>query len=167
MFRWMPVWALFALLLPGCVIVADVKDDDDGLSARFAKPQRAEDLYETARSYKAFDATLADLMAAIDRRGMNIFATVDHAAGAASINSALPPTTLVIFGNPKGGTPLIDANRYMALALPLKALVWEADGKVMVAVTDIRTTARLHQVEIDKVDGVRRVLGDILREASE
>lgn len=75
------------------------------------------------KSSADFDATLAQLQSAIDARGFKTFAVIDHAAGAATVGQDLRPTTLIIFGNPKGGTPLMLADQRMGLELPLKMLV--------------------------------------------
>lgn len=87
----------------------------------------------------SFDQTAAQLEAAIRSRGFTVFAEVDHAAGAESAGLSLAPSRLFIFGNPQGGTPLMQANPALGLDLPLKALVYEEDGEVNVLVTDIRT----------------------------
>jgi len=66
-----------------------------------------------------------------------IFARVDHAAGAKKVGKELAPTQLLIFGNPKLGTPLMLSNRNIGLDLPLKALAWQdSDGKVRVSYND-------------------------------
>lgn len=94
-----------------------------------------------------FATTLTKLQAAIDARAFKTFAVVDHAKGAASIDADLRPTTLIIFGNPKGGTPLIQAAQTMGIFLPLKALVYEnADGSVAIATSDIRHALKEHGV---------------------
>jgi len=54
-----------------------------------------------------------------------VFAHIDHSAQAAQVNLSLPPTDLLIFGNPKGGTPLMRSNQTIGIDLPLKALVWQ------------------------------------------
>src|ERR1700753_1067628 len=72
--------------------------------------------------------TLDRLEAALKAAGMTIFARVDHAGGAASVGLALRPTELIIFGNPKGGTPLMQANQMVGLDLPLRVLGWEDDA---------------------------------------
>ena len=59
------------------------------------------------------------------QRGLTIFARVDHAAGAAKIDKTLRPTEVLIFGNPQGGTPLMECAQTAGIDLPLKALVWE------------------------------------------
>jgi len=61
-------------------------------------------------------------------RGLTVFARVDHAAGAAAVGLSLRPTDLLVFGNAKGGTPLMQAAQVAGLDLPLKALVWQDGG---------------------------------------
>ena len=59
------------------------------------------------------------------QKGLNIFARIDHAAGAKKVEQQLRPTEVLIFGNPKGGTPLMQCAQTIGIDLPLKALVWE------------------------------------------
>jgi uncharacterized protein (DUF302 family) len=77
--------------------------------------------------------TIERLSKAITDGGNTIFATIDQAAAAKTVGLPLRPTTLIIFGNPKGGTPLMDAFPLVGLDLPLKLLVWEEGGDVRVA----------------------------------
>ena len=73
--------------------------------------------------------TLDRLTAALAAKGITVFARIDHAAGAASVGLPLRPTTLLIFGNPVAGTPLMQAAQTAGIDLPLKALVWQGvDG---------------------------------------
>jgi len=72
--------------------------------------------------------TLTRLQAAIEKRGAGVFAVIDHAEGAASIDADLRPTTLVIFGNPKLGTPILQANQKAGLDLPLRVLVYQDEA---------------------------------------
>ncbi len=65
------------------------------------------------------------LQAEIRAQGMTVFARLDHAAGAAEVGLTLPPTELIIFGNARGGTPLMQSEQTVGIDLPLKALVWE------------------------------------------
>jgi uncharacterized protein (DUF302 family) len=75
--------------------------------------------------------TLDRFEAILKEKGFRIFARVDHAAGAKSVNMELRPTELIIFGNPAGGTPFMLAEQTMGLSLPLRALAWQdAAGKV-------------------------------------
>ena len=81
-----------------------------------------------------FDATLDRLAKAIERAGLTIFALIDHAAGAQRVGLAMPPTVVLIYGNAKGGTPIMLAAPQAALDLPLRVLVREdADGRTLVA----------------------------------
>ncbi len=61
----------------------------------------------------------------LDERGLQIFNRIDHAAGAASVDLALRPTELILFGNPQVGTPLMQCDPTVGLALPQKMLIWE------------------------------------------
>jgi uncharacterized protein (DUF302 family) len=63
-------------------------------------------------------------------KGMKIFARIDQAAEAASAGMTLRPTILLLFGNPKAGTPLMEQFPSLAIDLPLKALIWESSEKV-------------------------------------
>ena len=70
----------------------------------------------------------------ISERGMNVFARIDHAAGAAEVGLTLRPTELIIFGNARGGTPLMQSVQTGGIDLPLKALVWQdATGKTWIS----------------------------------
>ena len=81
----------------------------------------------------AFAATLERLTLAMSRAGMTLFGTIDHAALARGVGLTMPPTTVLLYGNPKGGTPIMQANPQAALDLPLRALVRERpDGRVLV-----------------------------------
>lgn len=82
-------------------------------------------------SHSAAD-TVDRLEAALKERGFIIFARLDHAAAATSKGLKMPASTVVVFGNPKAGTPAMLKKPTLAIDLPLKALVWEdATGKVM------------------------------------
>jgi uncharacterized protein (DUF302 family) len=69
--------------------------------------------------------TMAKLEAEVKAKGLTVFAHVDHAAGAATVGLSLLPTDLLIFGNAKGGTPLMQAAQTVGIDLPLKVLVWQ------------------------------------------
>ena len=84
----------------------------------------------TLPSAHSAKATADRLAAEIAAKGMTVFARIDHAAGAKEVGMALRPTEVLIFGNAKGGTPLMAAKQTIGIDLPLKALVWEdAAGK--------------------------------------
>ena len=89
--------------------------------------------------------TMDRLEAEVKARGMTVFARVDHAAGAAAVGLQLRPTVVLIFGNAKAGTPLMQADQTVGIDLPLKALVFEdASGKVWLTYNDPHWLARRH-----------------------
>jgi len=85
----------------------------------------------TRPSHHSVDETLGRLEGLIRTAGVTVFALVDHSGEAAKVGLTMRPTKLLIFGNPKAGTPLMIASPSIAIDLPLKILVWEnADGGV-------------------------------------
>ena len=94
--------------------------------------------------------TTRRLEAAVKAKGMTIFARIDHAAGAEEVGLALRPTELLIFGNAKGGTPLMQSDQTMGIDLPLKALVWQdAAGKTWLSYNDPSWLAKRHGMGAD------------------
>ena len=90
----------------------------------------ADGLITMASSFSAKE-TMDRLEAEVKAKGLTVFARIDHAAGAIEAGLPLRPTAVLIFGNAKGGTPLMQANQAIGIDLPLKALVFEdAAGKV-------------------------------------
>lgn len=87
-----------------------------------------------------FQATLARVTDAIGAAGLTVFARIDHASGAARVGLAMPPTVVLVYGNPKGGTPIMLAAPATALDLPLRALVREVEGGTSVAFRPIAPT---------------------------
>jgi uncharacterized protein (DUF302 family) len=82
-----------------------------------------------------FSETLTRLEAVIGKRAIPILATIDHAASATQAGLSMNPATVVIFGNAKAGTPIMQAAPTAALDLPLKALVWQdAQGQVWISI---------------------------------
>ena len=79
----------------------------------------------TIKSAFGPEETMKRLEAEVRAEGMTVFAHVDHAAGAAAVGLPLRPTDLLIFGNAKGGTPLMQSAQTIGIDLPLKALVWQ------------------------------------------
>jgi uncharacterized protein (DUF302 family) len=84
----------------------------------------AEGLVSRASNYGPKE-TMDRLESEIRAEGMTIFARIDHAAGAAAVGLPLRPTELLIFGNAKAGTPLMQRNQAIGVDLPLRALVWQ------------------------------------------
>jgi len=79
----------------------------------------------TIAAKHSVNETIDKLKAVLDSKGVKVFAIVDHSGEAASVGMGMPPTKLVIFGNPKAGTPIMQAVPTAALDLPLKILVAE------------------------------------------
>lgn len=85
----------------------------------------------------AVTETIDRFAAILEAKGITVFARIDQQAEAKKVGLRLPPTQLLLFGNPKAGTPLMVAEPTIALDLPLKVLAWEAtDGKVWVSYND-------------------------------
>jgi uncharacterized protein (DUF302 family) len=120
--------------------------------------------------YSAHD-TVERLLSAIATRSMTVFARVDHAAGAASAGLTLRPTEVVIFGNPKGGTALMQDRQSAGIDLPLKALIWQdADGKVWLSYNDPAWIAQRHGLgaaaSAGAVEAMAKALGAIAAEVT-
>ena len=92
--------------------------------------------------------TMDRLEAEVKAKGLTIFARIDHAAGAAAVGMPLRPTEVLIFGNARGGTPLMEANQSVGIDLPLKALVYQdADGKVWLSYDNPSWIAQRHGLD--------------------
>ncbi|HTJ27353.1 MAG TPA: DUF302 domain-containing protein [Candidatus Limnocylindria bacterium] len=103
--------------------------------------------YAVVRSRFSYKETLGRLLTAINAAGNSLFALVEQADAARSVGLDLRPTALIVFGNPKGGTPLMAAHPLFALELPLKLLLWEDGDTVQVAHTRMRETARRYGID--------------------
>lgn len=79
----------------------------------------------TIKSSHGPQETMNRLEAAVKAKGMTVFARIDHSAGASAAGLSLKPTEVLIFGNAKGGTPLMQSVQTIGIDLPLKALVWQ------------------------------------------
>jgi uncharacterized protein (DUF302 family) len=99
----------------------------------------------TIKSRHAPLETMSRLEAAVTAKGMTVFARIDHAAGASAAGLSLNPTEVLIFGNAKGGTPLMQSVQTVAIDLPLKALVWQdAAGDTWLSYNDPAWLAARH-----------------------
>jgi uncharacterized protein (DUF302 family) len=89
--------------------------------------------------------TVDKFEAAVKAKGLTVFAKVDHAAGAAAVGLPLQPTQLIIFGNAKGGTPLMQSAQTSGIDLPMKVLVWQdASGDTWLSYNDPEWIAKRH-----------------------
>jgi uncharacterized protein (DUF302 family) len=110
------------------------------------------------RGAGSVDASFARLEAAVAQRGLTVFARIDFAADAASVGLVLRPTRLLLFGNPRAGTPLMAVAPTVALDLPLKILVWEAaDGAVWIGYNRPEYLVERHGVPTGLLANVRAV----------
>jgi uncharacterized protein (DUF302 family) len=104
----------------------------------------------TKSSPHTVSETIDRLAAAVEGAGAKVFARVDHAAGAASVDMELRPTQMLMFGNPKLGTPAMAASQTIGLDLPLRVLAYEAeDGSVVVTYYDPASIAKTHSADPD------------------
>ena len=91
--------------------------------------------------------TIDRLKALLARKGVEVFAHIDHAAAASKVGLPLRLTQVLIFGNPQAGTPLMQGKQTMGLDLPLRVLVWEdGEGKIWLTYRRVEDLARYHQV---------------------
>lgn len=106
------------------------------VSLLFLAPAHAGGLMVVKQSPYSVTKTLDRLTAIMQKKGITIFARIDHGAGAKGVGLELKATELLIFGNPKLGAPLMQAKREIGVDLPLKALAWQDDaGKVWLGYT--------------------------------
>ena len=99
--------------------------------------------------------TMDRLAAAVTSAGLLIFARIDHAENAAQVGMELRPTELLIFGHPRGGTPLMQDRQTAGIDLPVKALAWEdEDGNVWLTYNEAAWLATRHQLDAASADAI-------------
>lgn len=104
--------------------------------------------------------TMDRLEAAVKAKGMTVFARIDHAAGASAAGLSLRPTEVLIFGNAKAGTPMMQATQTIAIDLPLKALVWQdAAGATWLSYNDPGFLANRHGLGAEAEAAVKIMTG--------
>jgi uncharacterized protein (DUF302 family) len=122
------------------------------------------------RSTNGPKETMNRLETEVKAKGMTVFARIDHAAGAAAVGLRLRPTEVLIFGNAKGGTPLIQAAQTIGIDLPLKALVWQdGSGDTWLSYNDPSWFAKRHGLgrEVEAtIDAMTGALEAIARAAA-
>lgn len=112
--------------------------------------------------------TIARFIALLKQKGIQLFADIDHAAGAQAVGLSLRPTRVLIFGNPLAGTPLMQKRRTIGLDLPLRVLIWEDEsGKTWLTYRRPTALARSHQVDEhdDAVNALHAGLAALARAA--
>jgi len=124
----------------------------------------------TIKSARSVKETIDRLVADIKSKGMTVFARIDHAAGAKEVSLTLAPTELLIFGNAKAGTPLMQARQQIGIDLPLKMLAWEdPSGTRWLSYNDPAWLATRHGLghEADQVvNGMAAALRALAQKAS-
>jgi uncharacterized protein (DUF302 family) len=106
-------------------------------------------------SRQPVDQTVSHLKAILQERGITLFALIDHSGEAEKAGMKMPPTKLLIFGNPKGGTPLMLAAPSVAIDLPLKILIWEdIQGKTWVSYNSPEYLQQRHGIPAELIKNI-------------
>jgi uncharacterized protein (DUF302 family) len=119
-----------------------------GLYADSSNTQAEQHGLVSLKSSFSVKETLDRLARAVESKGLTVFCRIDHAKNAVEAGLALRPTEVIIFGNAKGGTPLMVANQTIGIDLPLKALAWEdAAGQTWLTYNDPVWVNQRHGIE--------------------
>jgi uncharacterized protein (DUF302 family) len=98
------------------------------------------------RSALSYDETARSLLAAIEQRGLTVFARIDHAAGAREVGMELADEQVVLFGSPRSGTPLMQDDPRIGIELPLRMLIWREGEQVLLGHNDPRELSSAYEV---------------------
>jgi uncharacterized protein (DUF302 family) len=120
-------------------------------------------------SSSSYSDTAARLGAAIARRGLTVFARIDHAAAARGVGLELSPEEVFIFGNPQAGTPLMQKDPRVGYELPLRILVWQEGGRVFVGYGDPEELADRYSLAEHKaiLERMAALLAEVAAEAGD
>jgi uncharacterized protein (DUF302 family) len=119
----------------------------------------------TRPSAYGFAATLARLDSALERRQLTIFARFDHSSAARQVGLTMPDTQVVVFGNPRAGTPLMLASPLVALDLPLRVLVSDEGGHAVVSYLSPSYVAERYGIPSDLVKniaGIEKIVDEVV-----
>jgi uncharacterized protein (DUF302 family) len=109
--------------------------------------------YVEYESNLTFLETVDHLVETIEKVGMNVFAKIDHAAGAEDVGMTLPPSVVLIYGHARGGTPVLQAAPAAALDLPLRVLIRQTNrGETVIAFHPARRMLARYTIPIERVD---------------
>ena len=154
------------MMLLRCVVVFTTAILLGGISL----PTFAAEGLITSPSAHSVDATMDRFETAAKKRGFMVFARLDHAAAAESVGLKMPRATVIVFGNPRVGTPVFIKTPTVAIDLPLKAMVWEdANGKVFLSYNSaeylfgtiyVRHGAPYDKAAVTKVEGALKAIAD-------
>lgn len=152
----MRMWEL-ALVLVGLALQASTAGD----------PVKKKNGIVDVPSNHSVDETVEKVKNILQSKGITLFAVVDHSGEAEKMGMKMPPTKLLIFGNPKGGTPLMLAVPSVAIDLPLKILVWEdGQGKVWLSYNSLEYLQQRHGLPQDLLQNIA-VVGTLAAKAAE
>jgi uncharacterized protein (DUF302 family) len=113
----------------------------------------------TIPSSLSVEDTVSQVIQELNAAGMSVFARIDHQENARAVGLSLRPTVVLIFGNPKMGTPLMQAYPSLAIDLPSKALVWQdAEGRVWLSTNDPNYLQRRHGMVERAFEAIPRLL---------
>jgi uncharacterized protein (DUF302 family) len=150
------MWEL-ALVLVGLALQASTAGD----------PVKKKNGIVDVPSNHSVDETVEKVKNILQSKGITLFAVVDHSGEAEKMGMKMPPTKLLIFGNPKGGTPLMLAVPSVAIDLPLKILVWEdGQGKVWLSYNSLEYLQQRHGLPQDLLQNIA-VVGTLAAKAAE
>jgi uncharacterized protein (DUF302 family) len=122
----------------------------------------------TRASSKGYAETLRQLLDAIAGRGLTVFAQFDHAAAARESDMDLAPETVVVFGDPRAGTPLMANDPRIGIELPLRIVVWDSDDATMIGYNDPRDLSYAYDVgeHAATLGAMAALLSDLAQEAA-
>jgi uncharacterized protein (DUF302 family) len=123
----------------------------------------------TVVSSAGFSETLSTLLAAIASRNLTVFAQFDQAAAARAVGMELADETVIVFGNPRAGTPLMQADPRIGIELPLRILIWDGGETVLVGYNDPQDLAASYGVGAHRatLTAMSSLLADLTREAAQ
>jgi uncharacterized protein (DUF302 family) len=102
------------------------------------------------RSASGYSETVRRLIEAVDSRGLTVFARIDHAAGAREAGLELADEQVVLFGNPRAGTPLMQSDPRIGVELPLRILIWADASGVLLGYRDPRELSDAYDIAADQ-----------------
>jgi uncharacterized protein (DUF302 family) len=119
------------------------------------------------RTSRSVFETMNLLESVVRSRGLSVVARVDHAGDAVKARLQMPPTELLIFGNPKAGTPLMNASPTAGIDLPLKALAWQdLDGQVWLSYNSPRYLQERHEIPetlLKNIESIASICEEVVR----
>jgi uncharacterized protein (DUF302 family) len=123
----------------------------------------------THRGTSGFAETMNNLVAGIERRGLTVFALIDHAGGAREAGLELEGEQVILFGNPRSGTPLMQDDRRIGIELPLRILVWQEGAEVYIGYRDPRELSNTYDVQAHEttLDQMAKLLEELTTEAAD